>query len=204
MARTQSEHYPEIRLGILRNAAKLFAQKGYARTTIVDLANATTSSRGALYHYFDSKEAILKEIVFQHVGDMAARVREAIDASDDPTEQCRNVIHAMIGLNTQSRYEAVVLMNEQRYLDAKDRKSITRMQNDIVDTVADVLQRADSAKRIQSKSKKPYTMLLVGMMNFIYTWYDPKGSVTPDDLATMVSEVFLNGFQSPRRERTDR
>ena len=78
------------------------------------------------------------------------------------------------------------------------------MQNDIVDTVADVLQRADSAKRIQSKSKKPYTMLLVGMMNFIYTWYDPKGSVSPDDLATMVSEVFLNGFQSPRRQRTDR
>jgi hypothetical protein len=36
------------------------------------------------------------------------------------------------------------------------------------------------------------------MMNFIYTWYDPKGPVAPDELAGMVAEVFLNGFQSKR------
>jgi AcrR family transcriptional regulator len=198
MARTQSEHYPEIRRGILRSAAKLFADKGYARTTIVDLAKATTSSRGALYHYFDSKEAILKEIVLQHVGDMTARVEAAIAASRDPTEQCRNVIQAMIGLNTQSRNESVVLMNDQQYLDKKDRRTITRRQNEIVDLVADVLARADKAKRIKPKSRKAYTMLLFGMMNFIYTWYDPKGPVAPDELAGMVAEVFLKGFQSKR------
>jgi AcrR family transcriptional regulator len=198
MARTQSEHYPEIKRGILRNAAKLFAQKGYAGTTIVDLAKATTSSRGALYHYFDSKEAILKEIVLQHVGDMTARVEAAIAASRDPTEQCRNVIQAMIGLNTQSRNESVVLMNDPQYLDRKDQRTITRRQNEIVDLVADVLARADKAKRIKPKTRKAYTMLLFGMMNFIYTWYDPKGPVAPDELAGMVAEVFLNGFQSKR------
>jgi AcrR family transcriptional regulator len=198
MARTQSEHYPEIRRGILRSAAKLFAEKGYARTTIVDLAKATTSSRGALYHYFDSKEAILKEIALQQVADMTARVEAAIAASDDPSEQCRNVIEAMIGLNTQSRNESVVLMNDQQYLDRKDRRTIKRKQNDIVDLVAGVLARADDAERIRDGSKKAYTMLLFGMMNFIYTWYDPKGPVAPDELAGMVAEVFLNGFRSKR------
>jgi AcrR family transcriptional regulator len=198
MARTQSEHYPEIRRGILRSAAKLFAEKGYARTTIVDLAEATTSSRGALYHYFDSKEAILKEIALQQVADMTARVEAAIAASDDPSEQCRNVIEAMIGLNTQSRNESVVLMNDQQYLDRKDRRTIKRKQNDIVDLVAGVLARADDAERIRDGSKKAYTMLLFGMMNFIYTWYDPKGPVAPDELAGMVAEVFLNGFRSKR------
>ena len=70
MARTQSKLYPEIRQGILKSAANLFAEKGFSTTTIVDLAAACQSSRGALYHYFSSKEEILTQILEEHVSSM--------------------------------------------------------------------------------------------------------------------------------------
>src|SRR2546422_3594126 len=63
MARTRSENYDGIHLGILTNAAALFSAQGYMRSSIADLADACKLSRGALYHYFDSKEAILFAIL---------------------------------------------------------------------------------------------------------------------------------------------
>ncbi len=198
MARTQSERYPEIKLGILRGAAKLFANKGYARTTIADLADAMTSSRGALYHYFDSKESILKAIILAHIGDMAGRVEAAIGADDTPNRRCKNMIHAMVTLNTESQNEATVLMDDLRYLDKRDRKRIIAKQNRIVDLVVDVLHQADTAKRLTERTGKPYAMMLLGMLNYIYTWYDPDGPVPPAEFADMVADVFLGGFQAPR------
>src|SRR3981189_1927667 len=56
MARTRSENYDGIHLGILTNAAALFSAQGYMRSSIADLAEACKLSRGALYHYFDSHE----------------------------------------------------------------------------------------------------------------------------------------------------
>src|SRR5438876_11838993 len=67
MARTRSENYDGIHLGILTNAARLFSAQGYMRASIADLADACQLSRGALYHYFDSKEAILFAILDAHV-----------------------------------------------------------------------------------------------------------------------------------------
>jgi len=54
MARTRSENYDGIYLGILTNAAALFSAQGYMRSSIADLADACKLSLGALYHYFDS------------------------------------------------------------------------------------------------------------------------------------------------------
>src|SRR6266568_4145471 len=77
MARTRSENYDGIHLGILTNAARLFSAQGYMRASIADLADACKLSRGALYHYFDSKEAILFAILDAHIpgNDRARRNR---------------------------------------------------------------------------------------------------------------------------------
>ena len=78
MARTRSENYDGIHLGIFTNAAALFSAQGYMRSSIADLADACKLSRGALYHYFDSKEAILFAILDAHVREMLLRVEAAV------------------------------------------------------------------------------------------------------------------------------
>ena len=80
MARTRSENYDGIHLGILTNAARLFSAQGYMRASIADLADACKLSRGALYHYFDSKEAILFAILDAHIREMIEHVETAVAA----------------------------------------------------------------------------------------------------------------------------
>ena len=59
MARPRSEHYPENQRLILDRAALLFAERGFGRASIAELARACDFSKAWLYHYYDSKEAIL-------------------------------------------------------------------------------------------------------------------------------------------------
>jgi AcrR family transcriptional regulator len=194
VARPQSINYQEIRTGLLSQAAELFARRGYARTTIDDLTKASASSRGTLYHYFDSKEAILKEILVQHITDMSACVAAAMLPGDAPAAQLRQIIRAMTTLNAASRNEQVVLMNELGNLARGDQREIRGLQNRIVDRVLETLCKLDGGKRLTPANRKAYTMLVLGMINFTYAWYDPKGPVAPRQLADMAADILLEGF----------
>src|SRR3981189_418299 len=96
MARTRSENYDGIHLGILTNAAALFSAQGYMRSSIADLAEACKLSRGALYHYFDSKEAILFAILDAHIREMILHVETAVAAGGPTLAQVRNLIPANV------------------------------------------------------------------------------------------------------------
>src|SRR4030095_16110715 len=101
MARTRSENYDDIQGGILNAACALFAQQGYMRASIADLADACKLSRGALYHYFDSKEAILFAILDAHIREMIQHVETAVAAGGPTLTQFQNVIRAILEVKAQ-------------------------------------------------------------------------------------------------------
>lgn len=197
MARTQSQNYPEVRQNILAQAARLFADQGYAGTTIIDLAEACGSSRGALYHYFESKEDILFHILDGHVAALLEKVEEAADRGGDPEEQCRAVVAAMVLTNAVSRYEQIVLLNHLKQLNAEQQKSVIAKERRLTGIVSDLLIRLDDQRKVTSRTKKPYAMMLFGIINYTFTWYHPDGPVPPHEFAEMASDLFMRGFLAP-------
>lgn len=194
MARTQSERYPEIRQNILKQAARLFAEQGYAGTTIIDLAEACESSRGALYHYFGSKEDILFHILDEHVRLLFEEIQTAVQSKKDPLEQCRAVIETMVTVNAGSQNEQVVLLNELGELSEDQQRDIIAVQRQMTETVGDILIRIDTQHRLTTRTKKVYAMMLFGIINYTFAWYDPKGPVGPDEYAEMTSDLFVRGL----------
>lgn len=194
MARTRSENYDSIHLGILTNAAALFSAQGYMRASIADLADACKLSRGALYHYFESKEAILFAILDAHIREMIACVETAVAAGGPTMTQFQNVIRAVVEVNAKSPHEQRVLIHDLPFLNEEEQQAIKGLQRQLVDTVADLLVRLDAEGKIVKRTKKIYTMILFGIINYTYTWYDPKGGIDPREFADMAVEVFMNGF----------
>src|SRR5437868_15185797 len=96
MARTRSENYDGIHLGILTNAARLFSAQGYMRASIADLADACKLSRGALYHYFESNIAILFDILDAHIRQMIEHVETAIAAGVSTLIQILNFFRSIV------------------------------------------------------------------------------------------------------------
>jgi AcrR family transcriptional regulator len=197
MARTRSENYDDIQRGILTSACGLFARQGYMRASISDLADACKLSRGALYHYFDSKEAILFAILDAHIREMIADVETAMAGKATTLEQFRAAIHAIVELNARSSNEQRVILNDLSFLGETEQDAIKALERQLVDVVADLLIRLDKEGKIVKRTKKIYSMMLFGILNFSHTWYDPKGGVDPKEFADMVVDLFLYGFTMP-------
>ena len=197
MARTRSENYDEIQRGILTTACGLFARQGYMRASIADLADACKLSRGALYHYFDSKEAILFAILDAHIHEMIADVEAAMAGKAATLEQFRAAIQAIVALNARSSDEQRVILNDLSFLGETEQDAIKALERQLVDTVSELLVKLDKEGKIVRRTKKIYSMMLFGILNFSHTWYDPKGGVDPGEFADMVVDLFLYGFTMP-------
>ncbi|KRR09996.1 hypothetical protein CQ12_06190 [Bradyrhizobium jicamae] len=197
MARTRSENYDDIQRGILSAACGLFAKQGYMRASIADLAEACKLSRGALYHYFVSKEAILFAILDQHVRQMIADVEAAIAEHTSTLDQFRAAIRAIVDLNARSPQEQRLILNDLTFLGEDDQQTIKSLERRIVDLITGLILQLDSKGKIVKRTKKVYTMMLFGTLNFSHTWYDPKGGIGPAEFADMVVDQFLYGIASP-------
>lgn len=194
MARTRSEQYSEIHDNILKRAAAVFAKAGYASSTISDIANATNLSRGALYHYFPSKEAILHEILNRHLLEFLDIVDKAMQSSRVAVEQLRAVTKAIVDVNSRSPDEQIILLNEMNQLAIGERKRMEDLERQILDRLSDLLIRVDLNARITSANKRVYTMMYLGIINYTFAWYDPTGRVKPAEYADLATDLFLHGL----------
>ena len=199
MARTRSANYEDIQLGILKKAARLFASHGYERTSIGDLVKACDLSRGAIYHYFESKEAILFAMMDTLVRGLLETLQEAAAIEAEPVERLENIIMAFVESNARSPDEQVILLNDLGALSRAEQKQIHAIEKQIVDLVGEAIVAADARGLITPKTRKVYTMMLFGMINYTYTWYDAKGPVKPRELARMATDLFFNGFLPEKR-----
>ena len=199
MARTRSPKYENIQLGILKKAARLFATHGYERTSIGDLVSACDLSRGAIYHYFESKEAILFAMMDTLVRGLLETLQEAAAIEAEPVERLENIIMAFVESNARSPDEQAILLNDLGALSRAEQKQIHAIEKQVVELVGDAIVAADARGLVTPKTRKVYTMMLFGMINYTYTWYDAKGPVKPRELAQMATDLFFNGFLPEKR-----
>ena len=196
MARTQAENYPEIRREILRRSAALFARLGYPNASIADLAEANRISRGLLYHYFDSKEKILAEMLTEHLDMLLAEVKRAVAKGGDTDARLREIVRTMVAINAGSQDLQVVLLHDLQNLKPAERTAIVGKQREIIRIVGEIVAACDTRGKITRRTQMAETMMLIGMINYTYLWYDPAGPVTPAEYAAMVADNFLGGLRA--------
>lgn len=199
MARTRSLQYPEIQRRILDKAAELFAARGFRGASIAELARACDASKAWLYHYYDSKEAILYAMLKAHMEDLLAVTRRALASAAEPEAQFRAFIRESLALYTAKPEKHVVLMNELDNLGPEQAEEIRAAQRQLVENVAGMLERIDPSLAGHPELRKPFAMMFYGLINWTYIWYDPKGAIAPDQLARLAADLFLNGFRSRPR-----
>ncbi|WP_417627506.1 TetR/AcrR family transcriptional regulator [Pararhodobacter aggregans] len=194
MARTRSADYDNIHDTIIDRAASVFARRGFAATSIGDIAEACDCSKSRLYHYFDGKEAILREMLETHVDSLLDRLRPVLYRELDPRQRFTQMVKLFLEVYSVSRDRHVVLLTCLDALPEEQRQSIVAKERQLIAYVRDALLqiRPDIAEdRVISQID---TMLFFGMINFTYTWYKAEGPVGPEELADRVVALFLGGY----------
>lgn len=195
MARTRAVDYEDTREGIVDRAAELFAGHGFARTSINDIAVACGSSKARIYHYFDSKEAVLAYIMTSHIDALIDATGQAIAEAPDDMAKFRAFVRTSMAIYAGATARHVVLMNELGSLPDDMARAVRDKERELLDIVRTLLNRI-AGGRIAPKQIKTHSMLFFGMMNWTYTWYRANGDVTARALADDIVDIFMHGFLS--------
>jgi TetR/AcrR family transcriptional regulator len=201
MARPKSADHDDKRRAILRRSAKLFAQNGYDRTSMAEVASATGVSKALLYHYYTGKEALLFDILQAHLQDLMDAVR-VVDTKLAPRARLRALIGAVLGAYRDADDEHKIQINELRKLPIARKKELIALERSLVSIFADAVAAAVPSIANRSVLLKPVTMSLFGMMNWHYMWFREKGPVSRDDYADMVTTLLIEGAQALGGERS--
>ena len=199
MARTQAADYEAQRAAILDCAAEAFAERGYAACSMTDIALRSGASKARLYHYYESKEAMLFDLLDRHTQrlvDIALEVRDRAKRGKlSAKDELRQMIGSFLDAYQNSRTRHIALLNDVKFLGQKQQDKILTRERAVVDAYTDALKRA-FPKRVQPDNARAVTMMLMGAMNWTFTWLKPDGPLSYADYAAEVSRVILRGLAS--------
>ena len=195
MGRGRHAGYDDQRELILAQAAALFAKGGYAGTSMNQVAEASGLSKATLYHYYRDKYALLVSITEGHVLRLQGIVGEAVAEQKTPQGRMRVLIRRLVEEYADSQNEHRVLTEDVKFLDDADRKRVLDIEREVVAGFARVViaLRPDLE---EAALGKPLTMLLFGMINWLFTWMKPEGALGYEDIAPVVSDLFLAGLKA--------
>jgi TetR/AcrR family transcriptional regulator, cholesterol catabolism regulator len=189
------ENSSDSRQEILRTAARLFQQQGYNATSMNDVAAALKLSKGGLYHHFQSKDEILFNLMSHAMDITEERVIAAAKQIPDPEERLRAVIrrHIAVVLSERDR-EITVMLHENHPLSPGLRKRINARKKDYIHFLENLIAEVQRTRGSKAGvTPRAAAFALLGMLNWIYQWYRPGGSLQEEALAQQYTEIFFQG-----------
>jgi len=196
MPRGRSASYDQQRDEILARAAELFAERGYPGTSMNEVAAACGVSKPALYHYFRDKDALLAAIAQGHIDHLEEIVAEVVALGLPPERHLRELIERFVSDYADSQHEHRVLTQDVKFLPAADRQGVLDGERRVVAAFADAVSAVRPDVR-QAGLHKTLTMLLFGMMNWLFTWLRPDGALSHDAMSRVVADLFFGGLAAP-------
>jgi len=201
MARGRARGYDDQRQAIVTRAGELFAQQGYHATSMNRVAEACALSKATLYHYFRDKDALLVHIAEGHVSRLCALVAEVRALPLAPEPRLRELVRRIVEEYADARHAHRVLTEDVKFLQLADRERILDKEREVVAGFAAVVA-AVRPELAAAALTKPMTMLLFGMINWMFTWVRSGGTLDHAALAPMVADLFLGGLPAVRLGET--
>lgn len=196
MPRVRSNDYEAKSHAIMDCAAALFAKEGYPSAKMQDVAKACGATKSMLYHYFPTKDDLLYAMLMEHLARVVQGVEEAIASNGSARERLLKMVETYTQKSTQSRRRHMIAMQDVKYLPKQKQAPLIELQRKLTDRVSELLQQLNPG--LPPEVYKPYTMMLIGMLNWTDMWYRPNGPMNPQELCDRMSRLFLKGFMAEK------
>lgn len=195
MARPQADDYHDKRLRILDVATELFAKNGFHATSITDIAAECSTSKSRLYHYFASKEQVLYEILLGHAQNLSQALLPILDDGElQPAEKLDKFAKHLLLKNLKFRAAHKLILGEMDALSLKQRDEVASLLRRPIEALYGTLAEINPDLTREKSMQFPVAMMFIGMINWTHTWFSQDGEITPDTFATLLCDIFINGF----------
>jgi AcrR family transcriptional regulator len=181
---------------VIRSAAELFREKGYAASSMRDLAQKLGIEAASLYSHIKSKEEILQSLCF----DMAAEFRKSLEEVEkqkvSASEKLKNGIIGHIQVMAKDLIASAVFMNEHRHLSQPYLRDFLLLRINYINRFKDILE--EGVRKGEFKDNidiKLAVMTLFSSLNWMPQWYDPNSNIDSLSLGQQLADMLVNGLK---------
>ena len=202
-APTSVTRYDRRMAEILAHATDVFCKKGYEGASMRDLSRATGMSLAGLYYYFESKERLLFLIQKHTFSTIVQLLKKRIEGVTDPEERIRIFILNHLEYFLANQAAMKVLSHEDDALKNGFGSEVAAIKREYYRICVGLLDDLKRDRGLQF-STRIAVMSLFGMMNWIYTWHNPRVDADAAAMAREMSDIFLRGVMTSTKVRKER
>jgi TetR/AcrR family transcriptional regulator, cholesterol catabolism regulator len=187
---------------ILASAAALFARKGVSATTVREIADEAGILSGSLYHHFESKEAMVDEIVTSYLEDLRSRYKRGLDGESHPRTRLHDLIVASLEVVEAHPHATEIYQNDVNYLTQIERFGYLRTAGkEVQQTWLSVIEAgiAEGVIRDDLDPKILYRLMRDAVWLSV-RWFKPTAAYPITRLAEDCTSLFLDGLSKPVRQ----
>lgn len=185
------------RSDIIHAAAQIFRKKGFHATSMQEIADAVNLQKASLYHHVPSKQDILLTILDQALDLLIADMQAVVDSDLAPEDKLRRAVHVYIDRLTEDADLATVLLMEHRSLDPALKSGHIQRRDRYEALWRQLIEEGIRQNAFRGMDAKVAGFALLGVQNWMLTWYRGDGGMKAADLADQFVSIFLNGFLVP-------
>lgn len=184
-----------MKQAILDAAVRLFQTKGYINTSMDEIAEAVGLTKGGLYHYVDKKGDLLKEIHDQILDAFFERISDAMGKEDAPEKKIGKWIEAHATVTHDYLGHLKVFFTEIDNYSEEMLAATVRKRDQAQGMLIEILLSGISAGKIRADiNPKIVSFLFLGMMNWLYIWYRPRGPLSLEEIIFNMKMMVTRGL----------
>jgi AcrR family transcriptional regulator len=177
---------------IYRVTAEIMCWKGYAATSMNDIADAVGLTKAGVYHYIRGKEQLLYEIMTFAMDQVDEHVTGLAETVDDPEQRLRLIVELHAKRILEVGGAVTVLLEEMSALTPSHQRTIRARKRKYFDLVRRTLEQLASEGRLRDVNPTVATFSLLGSINWISRWYRRDGPLAADLVLKDFVEIALN------------
>ena len=183
---------------ILETAARLICDRGYEATSMQEIAAACRLTKAGLYHHVQNKEQLLFAIMSYGMTAFEQEVLEKVKGIADPVDRLRACMRLNIHLVTGGcSKEVIIILHEHATLTGEARAFIDQRKKRYVQFLEDAFAEAVRAGRIRAVQPTVAAFSFLGMVLWIYKWFQPDGRLTAEQVADEMVDLLFTGLVAP-------
>lgn len=180
---------------LLAAAAKLFKQKGYATTTMRDLAAEVGIEAASIYHHLKSKEEILELICFDMADKLSTAIQEVNDIYFNAEERLRMAIKSHVRILTQHPNYSAVFIHDWKHLSSEKLSQFIALRDAYEKGFRLIVKEGINEDVFDQVDERFAALTILSTLNWINEWYNPEGKMTADEIAVKLSDFIMGGLR---------
>lgn len=180
---------------ILEVFTRNVAQFGYDGTNLGDIARELSISKGTIVHHYGTKDRLLAALHESYMRRRLAEAKAITNTLRTPEEQLAGLLFAFVMYQEHDRDATVAFQREVMRLPAtsSDFEGVN-LRNEYLDLVRGVIQSGVDRGRFRKTDLKISSLLLFGSAQWAYTWFNPRGAESVDEIGAAFVDLILGSL----------